>query len=279
STEVNYYYPRLVYTFTLDAYTNGGTSEVPSIEVLHGATIGAVPPDAQKGCNDFTGWYTKPVGGVKITPEFVIEYDMKTLYAQFSDDVRTYPIIYNAGANGTGTVDAGTKTCGEDATLSSSTFTRDGYTQTGWSLTDGGAQAYALGGTYTENASLTLYPVWTLVGYQINFVDEDGTTTLGDYPKTLNPGATVTAPTEPTKAQTAEYTYTFAGWSDGTNTYTSDAIPNVTAAVTYTATYTATANVASVTVGTSTRTIQPSQRLGILSMIRQPTRPSSYCKM
>ncbi|MBR2167470.1 MAG: InlB B-repeat-containing protein [Paludibacteraceae bacterium] len=252
STEVNYYYPRLVYTFTLDAYTNGGTSEVPSIEVLHGATIGAVPPDAQKGCNDFTGWYTKPVGGVKITPEFVIEYDMKTLYAQFSDDVRTYPIIYNAGANGTGTVDAGTKTCGEDATLSSSTFTRDGYTQTGWSLTDGGAQAYALGGTYTENASLTLYPVWTLVGYQINFVDEDGTTTLGDYPKTLNPGATVTAPTEPTKAQTAEYTYTFAGWSDGTNTYTSDAIPNVTAAVTYTATYTATANVASVTVGTST---------------------------
>ena len=252
TTVVEYRYARRHYTFTLDAYTNGGMSEVPSIEVLHGATIGDVPPDAQKGCNDFTGWYTKPVGGDKITSSFVIEYDMKTLYAQFSDDVRTYPITYLAGANGTGTVAAGTKTCGEDATLSSSTFTRDGYAQTGWSLTDGDAQAYALGGTYTENASLTLYPFWTLVGYQINFVDEDGTTTLGDYPRTLNPGVTVTAPTEPTKAQTAEYTYTFAGWSDGTNTYTSDAIPNVTAAVTYTATYTATPNVASVTVGGST---------------------------
>lgn len=253
TTVVEYRYARRHYTFTLDAYTNGGTSEVPSIEVIHGATIGAVPPDAQKGCNDFTGWYTKPVGGVKITPEFVIEYDMKTLYAQFSDDVRTYPITYNAGANGTGTVAAGTKTCGEDATLSSNTFIRDGYAQTGWSLTDGGVQAYALGGTYTTNAALTLYPFWTLVGYQINFVDEDGTTTLGDYPKTLNPGATVTAPTEPTKAQTAEYTYTFAGWFDGTNTYASDAIPNVTAATTYTATYTATPNVASVTVsGTPT---------------------------
>ena len=176
STEVNYYYPRLVYTFTLDAYTNGGTSEVPSIEVIHGATIGAVPPDAQKGCNDFTGWYTKPVGGVKITPEFVIEYDMKTLYAQFSDDVRTYPIIYNAGANGTGTVAAGTKTCGEDATLSSSTFTRDGYAQTGWSLTDGDAQAYALGGTYTANAALTLYPVWTLVTYNLTYEGLNGAT-------------------------------------------------------------------------------------------------------
>lgn len=252
TTVVEYRYARRHYTFTLDAYTNGGTSDLPSIEVIHGATIGAVPPDAQKGCNDFVGWFTKPDGGVKITSSFVIEYDMKTLYAQFSDGVRTYPITYLAGAHGTGTVAAGTKTCGEDATLSSSTFTRDGYAQTGWSLTDGGAQAYVLGETYTANASLTLYPVWTLVGYQINFVDEDGTTTLGDYPKTLNPGATVTAPTEPTKAQTAEYTYTFAGWSDGTNTYTSDAIPNVTAAATYTATYTATPNVASVTVGGAT---------------------------
>lgn len=391
STVVTYQYARRHYTFMLDAATNGGTSDLPSIEVIHGATIGAVPPDAQKGCNDFTGWYTKPVGGDKITSSFVIEYDMKTLYAQFSDDVRTYPITYLAGAHGTGTVAVGTKTCGEYATLSSNTFIRDGYAQTGWSLTDGGVQAYALGGTYTANASLTLYPVWAavtynltyeglngatnsnpatytietatitlanpgtragyaftgwtcggnpitqialgstgdktitanwsavtynltyeglngatnsnpatytietptitladpgtradynftgwtcggspitqitlgstgdkvitanweLVGYQINFVDEDGTTTLGDYPKTLNPGATVTAPTEPTKAQTAEYTYTFAGWFDGTNTYASDAIPNVTAAATYTATYTATPNVASVKVGSA----------------------------
>lgn len=251
SMVVEYQYARRHYTFTLDAATNGGTTDVPSIDVIHGATIGAVPPDAQKGCNDFLGWFTKPVGGEKITSSFVIEYDMKTLYAQFSNDVRTYPITYLPGANGTGTVDAGTKTCGVDMVLSSSTFTRPGYTQTGWSTTDGGTNAYELDGEYTANAALTLYPFWTLVGYQINFVDEDGTTTLGDYPKTLNPGATVTAPAEPTKAQTAEYTYTFAGWFDGTNTYASDAIPNVTAAATYTATYTATPNVASVKVGSA----------------------------
>ena len=164
---VEYQYARRHYTFTLDAYTNGGTSEVPSIEVIHGATIGAVPPDAQKGCNDFTGWYTQPVGGVKITPEFVIEYDMKTLYAQFSDNVRTYPITYLPGENGSGTVPAGTKTCGETATITSSTFTSENYSQIGWSLTDGGEQAYAFGGTYTENAALTLYPVWAVASVTV----------------------------------------------------------------------------------------------------------------
>lgn len=246
STVVTYQYARRHYTFTLDAATNGGTSDLPSIEVIHGATIGTVPPDAQKGCNDFTGWYTKAVGGVKITSAFVIEYDMKTLYAQFSDDVRTYPITYNAGANGTGTVAGGTKTCGVNTTLSSSTFTRTGYTQTGWSLTDDGAQAYTLGAPYTDNDALALYPVWTINSYQIKFVDEDGTTNLGAYPQTLDYDSPVTAPEEPTKAADENYVYSFAGWSDGVNTYASSDIPNVSGAVTYTATYSASPTVASV---------------------------------
>lgn len=39
----------------------------------------------------------------------------------------------------------------------------------------------------------------------------------------------------PTKEATAHYTYTFSGWSDGENTYEPDALPAVTADVTYTA--------------------------------------------
>ena len=251
SMVIEYQYSRMHYTITLDATTNGGTSEQPTIEVIHGATIGTVPPDAEKGCNDFTGWYTKPVGGVKITSDFTIEYNLKTLYAQFSDDVRKYTITYSAGANGTGSVAAGTKTCGVNTTLSSSTFTRTGYTQTGWSLTDGGAQAYALGAAYTDNDALTLYPFWTVNSYQIKFVDEDGTT-LGDYPKLINDGEAVTAPAEPTKNADATNVYTFTGWSDGTNTYASADIPVATAAVTYTATYSTEPTVASVTVGGET---------------------------
>ena len=48
--------------------------------------------------------------------------------------------------------------------------------------------------------------------------------------------------TVPEKAEDANYTYTFSGWSDGTNTYgASDTLPEVTGDITYTAQYTATA--------------------------------------
>ncbi len=72
-----------------------------------------------------------------------------------------YQISYNKGANGSGTVASGSKTWNASFTLSSSTFTRAGYTQDGWSTSDGGEKVYDLGGSYTTNADLTLYPHWT----------------------------------------------------------------------------------------------------------------------
>ncbi|MBE6740933.1 MAG: hypothetical protein E7570_01380, partial [Ruminococcaceae bacterium] len=44
----------------------------------------------------------------------------------------------------------------------------------------------------------------------------------------------------PVQLADAQYTYTFVGWSDGTNTYASNEIPAVTGDVTYTAAYSAT---------------------------------------
>jgi len=48
--------------------------------------------------------------------------------------------------------------------------------------------------------------------------------------------------TTPTKDATAQYTYTFSGWSDGTNTYAPDALPTVSGNVTYTAQFSKTVN-------------------------------------
>ena len=84
-------------------------------------------------------------------------------YIEVYGDVKTYTVTYDAGANGTGSIAAGEKTHGVAFTLSSSTFTRDGFTQTGWATSDGGPQVYALGGSYTANADITLYPVWSKV--------------------------------------------------------------------------------------------------------------------
>lgn len=82
-----------------------------------------------------------------------------TLYAVWR--ANTYTVSYKKGANGTGTNTTDTKTHGVDLTLKNAIFTRTGYDQTGWSTTDGGAKAYNLGGKYTANAAITLYPFWS----------------------------------------------------------------------------------------------------------------------
>ena len=93
-------------------------------------------------------------------------------YIEVYGDVKTYTITYDAGANGSGSIAAGEKKYGVDFTLSSSTFTRDGFTQTGWATSDGGAKVYDLGGSYTANADITLYPVWAKGdSYAFNFTE------------------------------------------------------------------------------------------------------------
>ena len=81
TTEVSYMYERRVYTIALNA--NGGTCATPSITVLHGATPEL--PVATKAGLSFDGWFTKAVGGDKITNETEILRNIGTLYAQFVD--------------------------------------------------------------------------------------------------------------------------------------------------------------------------------------------------
>ena len=70
-----------------------------------------------------------------------------------------YTITYDGGEGVEGSIPAGTKTPGEDFTLSSETFTWDGYVQTGWVDKETGA-IYDLGATYDEDRDATLYPYW-----------------------------------------------------------------------------------------------------------------------
>ncbi len=126
--------------------------------------------------------------------------------------VTTYTVSYNAGAYGSGSIGSSTKTAYEDLTLSSSTFTRAGYNQTGWSTSDGGEKAYDLGGRYSLNQNITLYPVWTIVEYSITYnyavVGLDDVTSNGNPASyTIELGAITLA--APTKTG-----FTFEGWYD-----------------------------------------------------------------
>lgn len=88
TSEVTYNYERRTYTITLDA--NGGTCATTSLNVKHGATP-TLPVATKNGVN-CSGWFTKAIGGDKITSETAILYNIGTLYAQYADLNVTAPL-------------------------------------------------------------------------------------------------------------------------------------------------------------------------------------------
>ena len=101
------------------------------------------------------------------------------------------------------------------------------------------------GAELTGNCTVTANFTRVKKQYNVTFVDEDGETVLKaatayDY-GTL--AADIERPSDPTKAATQQYTYTFDGWSP--------AVANVTADATYTATYSSTLNPYTATIGVS----------------------------
>ena len=73
----------------------------------------------------------------------------------------TYSVSYSANG-GTNAPSSQTKTYGTNLTLSSSIPIKSGCTFQGWGTTaDATIAAYQPGGTYTANAAITLYAIWT----------------------------------------------------------------------------------------------------------------------
>ncbi|MBQ6978998.1 MAG: Ig-like domain-containing protein [Paludibacteraceae bacterium] len=186
--------------------------------------------------------------------------DSKGNFTSSAYSPTTYTIGYAKGSvpTGGGSISGSksneTKTCGVDFTLpSSAVFTTTGYTQTGWTTSNGGAQTHALGGSYTDNAAQTFYPVWTVNNYDLTWDLAGGTTTSvgtgiasGASSNTTTSQAFGTALSAPTVTKTG---YNFSAWS-----------PAVAATMpaentTYTATWTA-VKVSSISVAPSSKTLE-----------------------
>lgn len=150
-----------VLTYTVSYNANGG-SGAPSVQTkTYGVTLTLSSTQPTRTGYTFLGWSTSSTA-TSATYSAGGSYTANaaaTLYAVWQ--IITYTVSYNKGSNGTGTNSSATKTYNVTLTLKGAQFTRTGYAQTGWATSDGGAQAYALGGSYTANASVTLYPVWT----------------------------------------------------------------------------------------------------------------------
>ncbi|MCR4750292.1 MAG: InlB B-repeat-containing protein [Lachnospiraceae bacterium] len=107
-----------------------------------------------------SGWNTKADGtgtGYKLLEKITVTQDM-ILYPVFAEEKIT--IIYDKGSAGIGTNVSEEISVGSEVTLKGAMFTREGYKQIGWALTEDGDKVYEFGEktVFTENT--TLYPAW-----------------------------------------------------------------------------------------------------------------------
>ena len=128
------------------------------------------------------------------------------------------------------------------------------YTFTGWS------------GSYTNitgDVTVTAQYSSTVNKYTVTFKNYDGTVLST---QTVAYGSSATAPANPTRPATAQYTYTFSGWS---GSYT-----NITGNVTVTAQYTSTVNKYTVTFKDWDGTVLSTQTIAYGSSATAPSNPT-----
>ena len=147
-------------TYTIQVADAAAVSTNTTANYGQTITLAATPSEGY----ELSGWTVTKAGGGTVdvvSNQFSMPADNVTITATFA--LKTYTVTYNAGTGDgiTGSHANDTKTHGVALTLPGVTFTRTGYTQTGWTTSDGGSQAYALSASYTANAAVNLYPVWT----------------------------------------------------------------------------------------------------------------------
>lgn len=215
--------------------------------VPHGSTPsydGATPTRAADAQYTYTfvGWSTSTNATSAMTlPSVTAD---ATYYAAFSRTTRTYTVTWkNYDGSSTYETDSSVP-YGTTPTYNGVTPTREGneqytYTFMGWATspnqTSGSTTLPGITGDTTYYAAFST----ATTTYQVTFKNYDGSEL---YSVNLEYGQTPTYSGEtPSRPATAQYTYTFTGWSNGTNTYTG-ALPAVTTNTTYTAVFSSTTN-------------------------------------
>jgi hypothetical protein len=210
------------YNATKNSYTvtwlNSDNSPLAQTTVAYGETpvyTGEMPsrPTTAQYTYTFVGW----------SPEVTIVTGEATYTATYDSVVNSYTVTW---LNEDGSVIA-SETLEYGATPAHVDIIKEStaewtYTFAGWT-----PQVEAV----TGNAEYTATFTATKNKYLVTFKDEDGTTLKSEE---LEYGVIPVAPEDPTKGNTAEYSYTFSGWDKE--------VVSVTEAATYTATYIATKN-------------------------------------
>ncbi len=188
--------------------SNGGIGAPSSQTKPYGVTLELSNTKPTRTGHKFKGWSTSSTATVAtyLPGESYTANSGTTLYAVWEKE--TYNVYYNAN-EGTGVPSSQTKYYGTTLTLSDKEPTRTGYTFLGWS-TDRNAESavYDAGGSYTDNASATLYAIWKINTYNVTYDANGGTGAPSAQIKTHDQPLTLSSkvPVRPG--------YTFLGWSE-----------------------------------------------------------------
>ncbi|WP_138755500.1 InlB B-repeat-containing protein [Paenibacillus sinopodophylli] len=195
--------PIVTYTVTFDSKEGSAVASLTGIAA--GATV-TKPSDPTRAGYTFSGWYKDE--GYASAWNFLTDTVSAntTLYAKWTAvPVSTYTVTFDskegsAVASLTGIASGVTITKPSDPT-------RAGYTFSGWYKDEGYASAWNFS-TDRVSVNTTLYAKWTAVPvstYTVTFDSKEGSAVANETG--ILSGATVTKPTDPTRAG-----YTFSGW-------------------------------------------------------------------
>ena len=203
-------------TYTVSFNANGGSGAPASQTKTHGVTLTLSSTKPTRSGYTFKGWSTSSTAtsaSYSAGGSFTTNANT-TLYAVWQKNAATtYTVSYNANG-GSGAPASQTKTHNVTLTLSSTKPTRSGYTFKGWSTSSTATSAtYSAGGSYTANASVTLYAVWSyntpapVATYTVSYNANGGSGAPASQTKTHNVTLTLSS-TRPTRSG-----YSFLGWS------------------------------------------------------------------
>ncbi len=156
-------YTEAVYDITLDA--GEGTVADSAYEVKYGSAYGDIPAAVREGYT-FTGWFTQPEGGDKVTSATVVELDSThTLYAQYT--VNTYTLAFDmAGGDAIASVTAEYGTPIEIPQPN-----RMYYIFAGWTLDGNEFELTTMPAAATPGGTTTITAVWTLNTHVSYYLD------------------------------------------------------------------------------------------------------------
>ncbi|MCG8481804.1 MAG: InlB B-repeat-containing protein, partial [Clostridia bacterium] len=206
-------YTAPTYKVTFDVETNGAdgvttTNQTASVSEDTTDILSHVPADPTKTGYTFSGWFTAPSGGTKIT-DFgnVTAIVSNTIYyAQFAEPINTVTFDSNGGTS----ISQIKVTSGSVITMPADP-TKSGYTFDGWykSEIDDNGIGNAWDFTHdTVDSDITLYAKWTAqapAAFTVSF-DSNGGSVVSSITD-VRSGSAITVPTPPERSG-----YTFDGW-------------------------------------------------------------------